>query len=70
VNRLEGTFATDTMDMRCKSIHGEKFCQVFANKQFFAAQYPIERKADAHEPLDQFVSDYGAMELLISDGAK
>ena len=22
-NRLQGTFATDTMDMRCKSIHGE-----------------------------------------------
>jgi hypothetical protein len=70
VNRLEGTFATDTMDMRCKSIHGEKFCQVFANKQFSAAAYPIQRKADAHEPLDQFVSDYGAMELLISNGAK
>jgi hypothetical protein len=70
VNRLEGTFATDTMDMRCKSIHGEKFCQVFANKEFFAAAYPIERKADAHEPLDLFVNEYGAMELLISDGAK
>jgi hypothetical protein len=37
VNRLEGTFATDTVDMRYESVHGEKFCQVFANKDFFAA---------------------------------
>jgi hypothetical protein len=26
VKRLAGTFATDIMDMRCKSIHGEKYC--------------------------------------------
>jgi hypothetical protein len=70
VNRLEGTFAANTMDMRCRSIHGEKFCQVFANKEFFAAACPIERKANAHEPLDIFGNEHGAMELLISDGAK
>ena len=55
VKILKGTFATDTMDMRCKSIHGEKFSQVFANKDFFAAAYPIERKADAHEAIGTFV---------------
>jgi hypothetical protein len=70
VNMLEGTFATDAMDMRCRSIHGEKFCQVFANKEFFAAACPVERKTNAHEPLDLFVNECGAMELLISDGAK
>jgi hypothetical protein len=70
VNRLEGTFATDTMDMRCKSTHCEKFCQAFANKDFFAAACPIERKAEAQEPLDLFVNKHGAMEALISDGAK
>ena len=43
---------------------------MFANKDFFAAACPIERKADAHEPLDLFVNEYGAMDLLISDGAK
>jgi hypothetical protein len=67
-NRLEGTFATDTMDLRCKSIHGERYCQGFANKEFFAAAYPIEKKGDAHEPLDHFVRDYEAMDWLISDG--
>jgi hypothetical protein len=58
VKRLKGTFTTDTMDMRCKSIHGEQFTQVFANKDFFAAAYPIERKANAHEPIDMFVNEY------------
>jgi hypothetical protein len=68
-NRLSGAFATDTMDMRCNSMHGERCCQVFANKEFFAAAYPIERKGDACEPVDWFVQDCGAPETLISDGA-
>ena len=68
-NRLAGIFATDTMDMRCNSIHGERYCQVFANKEFFTAAYPIEKKGDAYEPIDWFVQDYGAPETLISDGA-
>jgi hypothetical protein len=70
VKRLQGTFATDTMDMRCKSIHGERYSQVFANKDFFAAAYPIQRKGDAHEPVDLFVNEYGAKKILISDGAQ
>jgi hypothetical protein len=67
--RLEGTWATDTMDMRVTSIHGERYCQVFTNKDFFAAAYPIEKKGDAHKGLDDFVDDYGAMDLLITDGS-
>ena len=68
-NRLQGTWATDTMDMRCSSIHNERYCQVFANKDFFAAAYPIPTKSACHEALDDFVNEYGAMDLLISDGA-
>ena len=67
-NRLQGIYATDTMDMRCDSIHGERYCHIFANKEFFAAAYPIEKKSDAHEPIDLFIKDYGAMDILISDG--
>ena len=67
--RLEGTWATNTMDMRITSIHGERYCQVFTNKDFFAAAYPIEKKGDAHKGLDDFVDDYGAMDLLITDGS-
>jgi hypothetical protein len=67
-NQLQGTFATDTMDMRCKSIHGDRYAQVFANKEFFAVAYPIEKKGDAHHPLDYFVRDFGIMDELIMDG--
>jgi hypothetical protein len=68
-NRLQGTFATDTMDLRCTAIHGKRYCQVFANKEFFTACYVIEKKSDAHEPIDHFVRNFGAMDELISDGA-
>jgi hypothetical protein len=68
-NRLEGTWATDTMDMRSTSIHGERYCQVYANKDFFAEAYPITRKSDCHSTVDNFVNDFGAMDVLVSDGA-
>jgi hypothetical protein len=69
VNRLEGTFATDATDMRSVSIHGERYCQIYGNKDFFAAAYPIVEKSDCHDSLDKFVTEYGAMDLLISDGS-
>jgi hypothetical protein len=69
-NRLSGIFATDTMDMRCDSMHDERCCQVFANKDFFAAACPTEKKGDACEPVDLFAQDCGAPDTLISDGAK
>jgi hypothetical protein len=31
-NRLSGIFATDTMDMRCNSIHDERYCQVLPTR--------------------------------------
>jgi hypothetical protein len=68
-NGLQGTWATDTMDMRSTSIHNEKYCQVFSNNDFFAAAYPIEKKGDCHQALDGFVQDFGIMDLLISDGS-
>jgi hypothetical protein len=68
-NRLQGTWATDAMDMRCTSVHNEKNCQVFSNNDFFAAACPIEKKGDCHQALDDFVQDFGVMDPLISDGA-
>ena len=57
------------MDARCKSIHAEKYLQVFGNKEFFVEAYPIKRKANCHEGLETFVREYGAMKRLIYDGA-
>ena len=50
VNKLRGKMATDTMDARCNSIHGERYCQVFGNKDLFVEAYPINKKSDCYEP--------------------
>ncbi len=55
--RLEGTWATDTVGMRCNSMHGERCCQVCANKMFFAEAHPVPGKSDCHETLDNFGKD-------------
>ena len=62
--------ATDTMDVRCNSIHGERYYQVFGNKDFFVEAYPIDKKSDCHEPLDKFIKQYGVPDCMIYDGSK
>ena len=59
VRRIHGTMYTNNMDTRCQSIHNEKYCQVFGNKQFFVEAYPIKKKSDCHLVLDKFVKEYG-----------
>ena len=68
VKRIHGMMSTDTMDARCKSINGQKYSQVFGNKQFFIEAYPIKKKSHASEGLDKFVKEYGAPDKLIYDG--
>ena len=70
VKRLTGEMATDTMDPRCPGMHGMRYCQVFGNKQLFCEAYPIAKKSDCHEALKTFINEYGAPEVMISDGAK
>ena len=67
---MRGQFYTDTMDGRCKSLDGNKFAQVFANKDFFAVAYPMSSKSYAGEGLRQFVHDYGRPESLTFDGSR
>ena len=61
--------ATNTLDARVKSIHVQKYCQVFGNKDFFVEAYPIEKRSDFQEALHMFVRDYGASDLMQYDGA-
>ena len=70
VNRIRGNMATDTMDARCNGIHGERYCQVFGNKDFFVEAYPITKKSDCHEPLKKFIKQYGVPDCMIYDGSK
>ena len=70
VRRLRCNISTDTMDARCESMHGNRYCQVFGNKEFFCAAYPIAKKSDCGLALDKFVREFGAPSLLIFDGSK
>ena len=66
---LRGDFYTDTMDARCKSLQGNRYAQVFANKDFFAIAYPIGKKSAAGDSLRQFIHDFGRPEKLTYDGS-
>jgi hypothetical protein len=44
---LRGDFYTDTMDGRCKSLQGNRYAQIMANKDFFAIAYPMVSKSSA-----------------------
>ena len=67
---LRGEFYTDTMDGRCKSINGNRYAQVFANKDFFAAAFPLQSKSEAGDALRQFINEYGRPEKLTFDGSQ
>ena len=62
--------ATNTLDARVKYIHGQKYFQVFVNKDFFVKACPIEKRSDCHEALDRFVRDYRALDVMQYDGAR
>ena len=71
--RLLGDMASDTMDPRCYSIHGDyRYCQVFGNKMMFCEAIPIVSKSgdSADGALKEFLRDYGAPENMITDGLK
>jgi hypothetical protein len=55
------------MDGRSKSIEGNRFVQVFANKDFFAVVYPIAAKSGAGDAICQVIHDVGRLEKLTFD---
>ena len=62
--------ATDMMDARCDGLYGLKYCQVFGNRMMFAEAYPITHKKDCGNALKQFLREYGAPDVMITDGSK
>lgn len=67
---LRGDFYTDTMDGRCKSLQGNRYAQIMANKDFFAIAYPMASKSSAGDSLRQFIHDFGRPEKLTFDGSQ
>ena len=68
--RLRSSMASDTMDPRCAGLHGDRYCQVFGNKQMFAEAYPIGKKSDCDDALRRFLQEYGAPDEMITDGSR
>ena len=66
---LRGDFYTDTMDGRSKFTNGNRYAQVFANKDF-AVAFPLATKAGAGDPLRQFINEFGRPERLCFDGSQ
>ena len=58
------------MHVKVNSVHGDYYCQVFGNKEFFVEAYPMGKNSDWHEALDKFVRDYSAPDSMIYNGAQ
>ena len=67
---LSGEWSTDTMYGRCKSLDGNQYAQVFANKNYFAKLYPMDSKGKAGDALKMFCKEFGVPESLTFDGSK
>ena len=68
--RLLGIMASDTMDQRCESLHGDhRYAQVFGINQMCCESYPIAAKANCNDALKRFILEYGAPEVMITDGS-
>ena len=66
--RLQGTFYADTLKGDVKSIRGFKYAHIIGNGHGFSKFYPMTRKNETVQSLDDFVQQYGIMEKLVTDG--
>ena len=55
--RFRGIDYTDTMHGHLKSLDGNRYTQVFATEDFFAAAYSMEAKSMAGDALKEFITD-------------
>ena len=67
---LRGKWSTDTLDGRRKSLAGNRYAQVFANKGYFSKIYPMDSKRKAGQALREFCNEFGVPEHLTFDGSK
>ena len=67
--RFRNTVYTDTMHGHFKSLDGNRYAQVFATEDFFAAAYPMEAKSMAGDTLKEFITEFGVPDKIVMDGA-
>ena len=65
--RLRWDWSTDTLYGRVVSKAGNRYGQVFANKSYFAAIYPMDSKGKAGEALIIFCQEFGVPDKLTFD---
>eukprot|EP00968_Pinguiococcus_pyrenoidosus_P017625 scaffold1773_cov164-Pinguiococcus_pyrenoidosus.AAC.1 len=70
VRRLRCDVYTDTFFASQMGIHGYTCAQMFYGSDGHISVYPMKRKNQFYQALQQFISDHGAPRRLISDGAK
>lgn len=72
LKRLHGRFSTDTLYADVKSLHGNKYAQVFSQKNGFAVCYPLPSLSgdSIGYSLRDFCHDFGIPEHLTFDGAQ
>ena len=60
-------WATDTMEVRVKSLDRNLYSYVFSNRTHFGEIYPMVKKIDAGQSLKTFVMELGVPEELLVD---
>jgi hypothetical protein len=68
--RLQGTFYADTLKGNVKSICGFQYAHIIGNEHAFSKFYPMTRKNETVQSLNDFVQQYGIMEKLVTDGER
>ena len=63
-------WSTDTIDSYCKTLDGNKYAQVFANKSYFSHIYPMDSKMKAGNTLRLFYQEFIVPERLTFDSSK
>ena len=58
------------MNARVASIHGNRYGQVFATKDYFVDVYPIKKKSHCGDGLSEFITDYGVPLKMTFDRSK
>ena len=67
--RFRGVVYTDTMHGHFKSLDRNRYAQVFAREDFFAAACLMESKSMAGDALKEFITDFGVPDKIVMDGA-
>lgn len=67
--QIGGQFYADVAKAGVRSVHQEQYATIFCNDKNYTRFYPIERKSQVDDTLDQFIREVGVMDRLLTDNA-